>query len=282
MNLPEARKSGFQILRSYSDTPALDTRIILGWVTGLSQGEILTSEAPLTPAQVMRFMNALQKRCSGQSVAYIVGRKEFYGHDFAVGPGVLVPRPETEILVEAALEFLRGIDCPSVLDICTGCGCIGISLKSALASEGRACALTLSDISPQALRFARRNCRQIIGNDAKCVKSDLFGAFEGCRFNLITANPPYIDPREKSMLAPEVLCEPPLALFAGDFGMEVLARIAGDGPGLLENGGLLLVECGCTQASDVRGLMEKAGLGRCFVLEDLGGRPRCVGGYRDA
>ncbi len=318
MTVSEARAIGFRTLGASSDTAALDVRVLLAWVLGVSQTGLFTMDPDLSACQESLYLDCLKRRSEGVPVAYIVGSKEFYGRDFIVNESVLVPRPDTETLVERALDFCfarcglarcglavepgagRFADVPheakpavsmtavadrapiDALDICTGSGCIGITIKAELSEYGVPCSLTLGDLSDQALAVAKDNCRQILQNNAKCIKSDLLEAFEGQAFDLITANPPYIDPSLRGVLGHEVLHEPELALFCEEEGMAVIKRIIRDSPPFLKDGGLLILECGCEQAEAAAALLEKAGFSGCFVQKDLAGLNRCVGGYIDA
>lgn len=337
MTVSEARAIGFRMLGASSDTAALDVRVLLAWVLGVSQTGLFTMDPDLSACQESLYLDCLKRRSEGVPVAYIVGSKEFYGRDFIVNESVLVPRPDTETLVERALDFCLArcglaryglaryglVRCglafepdagdfavephprdfadvpyeakPAVsmtavadrapidaLDICTGSGCIGITIKAELSEYGVPCSLTLGDLSDQALAVAKDNCRQILQNNAKCIKSDLLEAFEGQAFDLITANPPYIDPGLRGGLGHEVLHEPELALFCEEEGMAVIKRIIRDSPPFLKDGGLLILECGCDQAKAAAALLEKAGFSGCFVQKDLAGLNRCVGGYIDA
>lgn len=324
MTVSEARAIGFRMLGASSDTAALDARVLLAWVLGVSQASLFVMDSDLSFCQESLYLDCLKRRSEGVPVAYIIGSKEFYGRSFIVNESVLVPRPDTETLVERALDFClarhglaryglarcglavepgagRYADVSyeakpaasmmravaervpiDALDICTGSGCIGITIKAELSEYGVPCSLTLGDLSDQALAVAKDNCRQILQNNAKCIKSDLLEAFEGQAFDLITANPPYIDPSLRGGLGPEVLHEPELALFCEEEGMAVIKRIIRDSPPFLKDGGLLILECGCDQAQAAAALLEKAGFTGCFVQKDLAGLNRCVGGYIDA
>ncbi|MFA7190617.1 MAG: peptide chain release factor N(5)-glutamine methyltransferase [Sphaerochaetaceae bacterium] len=277
MKSRDARALGYRTLAAKSDTAALDSRLLLCSVLGISQAELFADDRILSQSEEAQFRSFLDQRASGVCVAAIIGHKEFYGRDFAVNRTVLVPRPDTETLVDKALSLVNHDS--RILDICTGTGCIGITIKAELEKRGLLCDLTLSDVSPDALAVASDNCRQIIENKAKCILSNLYEAFDGERFDLITANPPYIAPSERESLSTEVLHEPELALFSGDGGMALIRRIISEGPMHLVHGGLLVLECGCNQADETRMLLESSGFERCFIECDLNGLPRCVGGF---
>lgn len=285
MNIQMARAIGFKVLSPITDTAALDTRVLLCNVLGMTEIQLFASDRELSDEEEIRFRSLLCQRSEGVPVAYLTGRKEFFGRDFQVSPDTLIPRPDTEILVEKALEFAVSSfpsgGC-SLLDICTGTGCIGITLAAELAAKGIDATLALGDISPGALEIAENNCRQIIKNGAKCILSNLFEAFDGEKFDLITANPPYIAPAFRETLPREVRKEPELALFAGENGMALVRKIVRDGGNHLNPGGLLIIECDSSQTGEAVGLLRGAGFGDCFELQDLSGLSRCVGGFWNA
>lgn len=205
----------------------------------------------------------LTRRESGEPLAYILGYREFYGRRFAVRPGVLIPRQETEVLVETALAGLaKG---GPVLDIGVGSGAIAITLKL----ERPDTAVTGVDISPKALEIARENAENL-GADVRFFESDLFQAVEGEKFDLVVSNPPYVAkgdvlPREVSDF------EPAQALFADDDGLAIYKRLAGEGKHRCAK---MIVELGAGQAPAVRGLFEKEGWTMEKIVPDLAGIDR--------
>lgn len=211
----------------------------------------------------------IERRAKSEPLAYITGTKEFYGLDFAVDSRVLIPRPETELLVEAALELLPQNG--SMLDICTGSGAVAV----AAAHERADCSVTASDLSSGALEVARANGEALVKGRVRFVQSDLFSAFEGSRFDVVTANPPYIDPALEASLQAELSFEPGMALYAPDSGREIIRRIVRDVRGVLAPGGALAMEIGFDQGEFVRGLAADAGAD-CRVLKDLSGHDRCM------
>jgi release factor glutamine methyltransferase len=206
-------------------------------------------------------------------VAYILGRWGFHGLDLAVDGRVLVPRPETEVLVERCLALLDGQEAPRVADVGTGSGAIALAIKAARPDA----ALTATDVSPDALAVARANAAAL-GLEVELVEADLLSGVEG-RFALVASNPPYIGQLEMAGLEPEVAeYEPRLATVAGPAGTEVLERLAAAAPAALERGGWLVVECGAGQAETVRGMLAAAGAAETFAEPDLAGIDRVVGG----
>lgn len=239
------------------ESARLEARLLAGHALGrdrawtLAHGEAPIDEDALRPL--------LTRRLSREPLAYIVGYREFFGRRFAVDRRVLIPRPETETVVEAALEAIRKGGHRKVLDLCTGSGCIGITL--ALDQPGLE--VWASDLSAGALEVARSNAEALEAK-VRFVESDLFRNLAGERFDLIVSNPPYV--RSDAPLAPEVgAWEPAAALFAGENGLEVYARIAQEAPPHLS--GPLILEVGDRQAPAVREVCD--GEGWKFVDQKL-------------
>jgi release factor glutamine methyltransferase len=210
----------------------------------------------------------LERRESREPLAYLLGKREFYGRDFLVRPGVLIPRHETETLVEAALADLpQGA---SVLDLGTGSGCIGITLKL----ERPDLNVTLSDVSEVALRVAAHNA-DLLGANVRLVRSDGFAELLGEAFDRVVSNPPYIG--EGEHLMPEVADhEPAEALYSGPTGLEFYERLAAEGASYLLDGGQILLEVGYQQAGAVRELFEAQGWRHLKTIKDLSGVERVV------
>ncbi|TFL17880.1 peptide chain release factor N(5)-glutamine methyltransferase [Jannaschia formosa] len=213
---------------------------------------------------------AVARRAAREPVSHILGRRAFWAHEFEVTPDVLDPRPETETLVEAALEG----ELTTVLDLGTGSGCILLSL---LAARPEAQGLG-TDISEAALAVARRNA-EALGLAARATfrRADWLSGIDGA-FDLIVSNPPYIAAAEMAGLSPEVLREPHAALTPGGDGLDAYRVIARDAPARLAPGGRLMVEIGPTQADPVQDLFRQAGLADLRVQTDLDGRNRVVCG----
>ena len=289
------------------DTPPLDAGLLLAEVLHTSRTRlVLAWDDPLSGDARRRFDCLLERRLSGEPVAYILGRREFFGLDFAVGPGVLIPRPDTETLVEAALETAREIagdavfgidgDVASVLDLCTGSGAAAITLKH----EMPELAVYASDISPQALACARGNAARLLGkNSVIFIEGDLFAAFgdAACgnaperndaapgnriprRFSIIVSNPPYIPAPVIPSLPPEVRREPRLALDGGEDGLSLIRRITAESPDHLTPGGALLLEADPRQMDAIFGLLASFGYRGVKTYNDLSQRPRVIRGFR--
>jgi len=209
----------------------------------------------------------LAARLSGKPLAYILGWREFYGRRFSVRPGVLIPRQETEVLVETALSLLDST--ATVLDLGTGSGCIAISLKL----ERTEWEVVASDISPEALEVARENAREL-GANVEFVESDLFSNLNG-EFDAIVTNPPYIG-FDEPLKGEVALFEPAAALYSGPTGMEFYERLSRDAWGVLRHGGVLMMEVGYRQAEPVKGVFATLGWAVQEPVLDLSGVARVM------
>ncbi len=203
-------------------------------------------------------------------MAYILGRRAFRRVELEVGPGVLVPRPETELLVEWALELTGAGD--RVLDWGTGSGAIAL----ALADEGDSLRVSGVEVSGAALEYASTNAERL-GLEVELLRSDGTAAVDGRSFDLVVANPPYVRSGDLASLGPELGFEPADALVAGETGLEVHARVVADAASALVAGGWLLLEIGSEQAADVVELLGDAGFVDIAVRRDLAGHDRAVG-----
>ncbi len=256
-----------------TDTPRLDAEILLGHVLQRGRAWIMThGDDSLTEAQLADFGNAIERRADGTPVAYLTGTREFWSLDLAVSPDVLIPRPETELLVELGLASL-GTGNRRVLDLGTGSGAIAL----AVASERPDVEVTGVDRSSAAIDVARANARRLGIGNARFIRSDWFDALQGQVFDLVLANPPYVadgDPH----LAGEVRFEPRSALVAEDNGLADLRAIIHAAPRFLAIGGSLMVEHGCDQADAVEALFNTAGFRAVETVHDLAGLPRVTRG----
>lgn len=223
---------------------------ILCYYGRMDRLQLYTRDRKISPAAQRRIDRAVQKRRLGVPLGYILGLAPFYGRDFLVNPDVLIPRPETERLVEETLKVLHGAlrgKKASVLDLGTGSGCIAASLTL----EGPPCRMAALDVSKKALAVARKNFKRLgLGKKIKVVESALFGRYSGKRalWDVIVSNPPYIPRRDRRSLPREVLKEPALALFGGADGLSVLEALLEAAPRYLKPGGWLLAEIGAGQS----------------------------------
>jgi release factor glutamine methyltransferase len=257
-----------------SPTPRLDAELLIGHALGLPRIELYTNfDRPLDEPELAACRTLLERRGRREPVAYILGRWGFHGLDLAVDARVLVPRPETEVLVERCLALLDGRRAPRFADVGTGSGAIALAVKAARPDAS----VTATDVSADALAVARANAAAL-ALDVELVETDLLAGVEG-RFAVVASNPPYIGEGEMAALEPEVAdYEPRLATVAGPAGTEVLERLAAAAPGALEAGGSLVVECGAGQAAAVRDLMAAAGAAETSAEPDLAGIERVVAG----
>jgi len=214
----------------------------------------------------------LARREKREPMQYILGGTGFMGLEFHVESGVLIPRPDTEILCEEALRRLA--PGARVLDIGTGSGALAVSIAK-LAKDAK---VTAVDVSSAALAIAKDNAQRN-GADVRFVKSDCFSALAGERFDMIVSNPPYIDKEDMTQLMPEVLQEPELALFGGEDGLDFYRRISKEAGAYLEDGGCLLFEIGYKQKDDVSALLAQH-IGEPFALKDYGDNWRVVGAVK--
>ena len=233
----------------------------------------MTELLPRDGHEAARLEEWLDRRIAGEPFQYVVGTAAFYGIDLDVGPGVLIPRPETELLVERALRLLRPrpADTP-VLDLCTGSGAIPLAIlheRPDLSAIG-------VDLSPDALTWAERNRRRLRAERCVFLQGDLFGPLPAdARFPLVTANPPYVSPREYPDLPPVVKDhEPRLALVAEDDGLALELRIAADARRHLTHDGTLLLEIGETQGPRIADQLRCLGYHDVAILPDLAGKDR--------
>ncbi|MBS1199577.1 MAG: prmC [Proteobacteria bacterium] len=264
-------------LEGASESPALDAELLLAHTLGLPRMQLRThGERQVAPADVARFESLVGRRAAGEPVAYLTGRRGFWTIDVAVGPAVLVPRPETERLVEAALERLRPLREPAILDLGTGSGAIAL----ALASELPGAEVVAVEASAAALGVARANAAAAGLSSVVFLQGHWFEPVGKRRFDCIVANPPYLagsDPHLASLAH-----EPESALVAGPTGLESLKEIIGGAGDHLREGGWLLLEHGAAQGAAVRGLCASAGLGAPLTLTDLAGLERVTVAHRAA
>jgi release factor glutamine methyltransferase len=268
----DLKKRGYESAR-------LEVELLLGRVLGLDRiGLIMQSERPLAPAELGSFRELFKRRRTGEPIAYLLGEREFYGISLRVDSRVLVPRPDSERLVDVALERTRVRSMlGSALDLCTGSGCIAI----AFARSRPTWSVTASDISADALAVATDNAHRTGAiRNVRLVQGSLFEAVSGQCFDLVTANPPYIPAGDIAGLPVDVRdFEPRLALDGGADGLDLVRDIARQAPQHLTPGGLLALEIGFDQGAATVRILEDAGFGDVQLARDLGGRDRVVSGY---
>jgi release factor glutamine methyltransferase len=266
---------------SHIETPSLDAALLLAEVLRTDRaGLIIKGPEIITEAERSAFLSLIRRRRAGECTAYILGRREFWGFDFTVTPDVLVPRPDTETLVEAALHKAgkKSSGNPRLLDLCTGSGILAVALKHELPGWE----IWASDISAKALDIAKANAERILGSPkAICfIHSDLFDAFdcslEAPGFSLIVTNPPYVKRREIETLAPEVRMEPRIALDGGEDGLELIRRIIPQAAYHLSKGGNFLMEADSGQMKAITAILKENEFLNIEVYKDLAGRKRVI------
>lgn len=274
MTLAEALVQAQTTIAPSSDSARLDAGILLAHVLGLSRTQLrMRGDDELSDADHSRLVELSRRRSGGEPIAYLTGSQPFWTLDLLVTPSVLVPRPETELLVEWALELLPASEPRGVVDLGTGSGAIGLSI----AAERALADVVLSDISQEALAIARSNASR-----ANLVVNFRQGhwwrALADARFDLAVSNPPYIAEADPHLSA--LHHEPLLALSDGGDGLQALRDIIAGAPAHLNAGGCLLVEHGCDQGEPVRALFDAAGFVSIATRRDLEGRERATGGQR--
>jgi release factor glutamine methyltransferase len=309
MTITEALAGGTARLKARRiASPGLDAALLLAETLSLRREKLIQrGPDPLPDAAGRRFFQLIDRRIAGECTAYILGRKEFRGLDFLVNPAVLVPRPDTETLVEAALDALNGEKTAAVLDLCTGSGAVAIALKH----ERPEIEAFASDLSPEALETARLNAARLLGTeltsttpegtelkpvgtepsqprqpktrpkalspDVTFIQSSLFDQIPR-RFRLITANPPYVQTGELASLPREVRLEPRLALDGGKDGLDLIRPLIAGAPDHLFPGGILLLEADPRQMAHIAALLEGRGFVDIQTRKDLSGTDRVIGG----
>lgn len=253
--------------------PASEARLLLGHVLGQSAAWMLAhDDEMLEEDMLLVFASLVARRAGGEPVAYLVGYREFFGREFVVSPAVLIPRPETELLVEVALAGMAASESSRILDLGTGSGCIAITL----ALESCSAKVSAIDSSEAALTLARHNA-ELLGGHVDFLLSDWFGSLGGERFDAIVANPPYIAASDRHLAEGDLRCEPLAALSGGADGLEALRHIIAAAPEHLTPAGAIWLEHGYDQADAVRELLAAAGLTGIEQHRDLAGIARVSG-----
>ncbi|MDR1506346.1 MAG: peptide chain release factor N(5)-glutamine methyltransferase [Treponema sp.] len=312
MLIDEALRRGrARLACAHAENPALDAGLLLSHVLGVSREKLYAgipaggqsregAPGELSPEDFSRFFTCVERRACGECTAYITGRREFYGLDFCVNPAVLVPRPDTETLVEAALEEISrrapgaGISRHSLLDLCTGSGAVAVAVKH----ENPELEVWAADISEEALKTARLNAERLLpktGNGGRAVgaagtavrpeirfcRGDLFDALDTADttppvFSVICANAPYVPSGDIGGLPKEVQNEPKIALDGGEDGLEIIRRIIEKAPGYLD--GVLLLEADPSQMDDIAFMLKERGFSGIYTRKDLSGGGRVIAG----
>ena len=267
--ITETVRNAAQALQPHSESPRLDAEVLLAAVLRLERSALIAhGNDAVDSGHERAYGELISARAAGTPVAYLTGMREFWSMPLAVSPAVLVPRPETECLVEQALALVPADENCSVLDLGTGSGAIAL----ALAHEHPHWAITGVDVSPAALEVAARNARMLELARIRWRLGHWFDAVPGERFNLIVANPPYIAAADPALLS--LAAEPALALTSGPTGLEALAAIIAQAPAHLHPKGWLAMEHGISQAQEVARLLREHGFDSIRTHVDFSGRPR--------
>lgn len=256
-----------------SPSAALDAELLLAGVLDCSRAALAArGERELSEGQVAALRSLAARRAAGEPLAYLTGRREFWSLDFEVTPDVLVPRPETELLVELALAAIADVRSPAVLDLGTGSGAVAI----AIAHERPDAAVLAVDASAAALAVAERNAARLAPGRVRFARGSWYGPAGDARFHAIVANPPYLAADDPALAG--LAHEPRIALVAGPAGTEALALVCAGAPARLLPGARLAVEHGASQDAAVRGMMAAAGLAGIATHRDLAGHARATCG----
>ena len=252
----------------------LDAQLLLAHLLGQNRAWLIShDDAPLTPEQAATLAQQFTERAAGMPLAYLVGFKEFHGLRLRVTADTLVPRPDTEVLVDWALELLADKVAPRVVDLGTGSGAIALAVKHGCPTAG----VLATDISQAALDIARANAQRL-ALDTAFAQGAWWAALPGQRFDLILSNPPYIAGGDPHL--PALRHEPALALTPGGDGLGALREIIEGAASHMAPGAWLLLEHGCNQAEAVQAALRSQGFEGIATRRDLGGQPRCTGAHR--
>lgn len=276
--IARAIQSATALLANLGDTPRLDAEILLMHVLGRDRAYLRAwPERAFSPEQAERFWNLIAQRVNGVPVAYLIGEREFWSRTFIVRPGVLIPRPETELLIELALDFTPPNEPADLLDLGTGSGIIAVTL----AAERPLARVTATDLSAEALAIARENAARHGVNNIHFARGPWFAALPNdAHFDLIVSNPPYIADRDPHLQQGDLRFEPELALQSGPLGLDALTIIIQEARQRLKPGGRLLLEHGYDQAEPLAELLAQFGYADIAHYRDLQGHRRATTALR--
>jgi release factor glutamine methyltransferase len=276
MRLDAAIADAKERLSHISESPRLEAELLLCRTIDVARSYLFAHpEDELDEVTRQRFEDVLARRLSGEPMAYIMGTKEFWSHELVVSPATLVPRPETELLVDLTLREIPRRAEWQVLDLGTGSGAIAV----AIAAERPMCEVTAVDISEKALAVARENARYLSLGNIKFECGNWTDPVQGHTFNVIVSNPPYVRSDDAALL--KLQHEPRSALAAGDDGLDAIRVLAAECGALLADGGVLLVEHGAEQADDAATLLKEHGWADICCHNDLAARPRVTVAHRN-
>ena len=272
--ISDALHTATLLLERSSSSARLDAELLLEYVTGLSRTDFRAApERELPAAAGWSFQQLIRRRLQGEPVAYIRGHQEFWSLLLEVTPAVLIPRPETELVVERTLALLRP-EATAMADLGTGSGAIAL----AVASERPSLQITAVDVSADALEIAKRNAARLQLRNVRFERGQWFAPLAGRRFDVVAANPPYIARGDTDLAADVRRFEPEIALIAGVTGLEAIEQILAQAGGYLTPGGWLVLEHGWTQAGAVRERLVRSGFAHVRSHADLAGHERVTEG----
>ena len=278
VSLRELFDQGREAIRqSGMENPELEASVLLAKAFNIEARDIYSHpEREFGPEEVEEFNRLLERRIKREPTAYILGEKEFYSRSFMVTPDVLIPRPETEILVEEALKILGNLISPSIIDVGTGSGCIAVTLGC----ERQDARIFATDISYEALLVARKNSERLgVSRRVSFIHADLLGCFKDKSFDLVVSNPPYVKGSDYISLDRDVRdYEPKLSLLGGEEGIDYIKEIVPQSKRALKKGGWCVIEVGVNQSGRAREMFEEAGFEDISLTKDLSGIERVIKG----
>ncbi len=262
--------------RLHGDDASREAEILLAHVLGVSRAWLFAHVDDDVPETMLKAIETITyRRSEGVPIAYLTERRGFWSLELVVGSDVLIPRAETELLVEIALRHIPPDVIFDIADLGTGSGAIAL----ALARERPRARIRACDISERALAIAENNARRLELGNVTFARSDWFDGMRGERFDIVVSNPPYIASGDPHLAQGDLRFEPSLALESGSDGLDAIRRIVRDSPAHLRNGGMLAIEHGFEQGAGVRELLQKSGFVETYTERDLGGRDRVSGGF---
>ena len=275
MTVRDLLNNGAALLDNYSETPRLDCSILLSHIMGIDRAKLLACYPdPVTDIIQKELQNNLNLRKDGHPVAYILNEKEFYGYTFYLEEGVLTPRPDTEILIETAINIIEKYGLKTALDMCTGTGCIAITLKK----ECTDLRIIATDISPIAEKVFNKNNKNLLNGEINFIHSNLFDSLKNRHFDIIVTNPPYLTKKETDDRVDDGWKEPALALDGGEDGLDLIRTIIKEAPEYLNANGWLLIEAASRQMEDINTEMNNRGYTNISIFKDLASLDRIIVG----
>ena len=282
MKIKEAlTQASYNISKKWQETPLLDAQVILQKLTGTTKEKLIASYNCELNENILNDFNLMVgKRVSGYPVAYITGEKEFFGRSFSVNENTLIPRRDTETIVETVLEEAKKIIKTDllpikILDLCTGSGCIAITLKCEL---GEKVNIEASDISAEAEKIFYKNCENILGKKLNFYKSYLFNSITN-RYHIIVSNPPYLTNMHVDEMVSNNWPEPEISLRGGNDGLDFIREITEAAEKYLEEGGLLCMEADPSQMNIIKELLKNNNFEYISIKKDMSQRERVISGY---